>query len=69
METGTHKTSTLDASAPRSESTIEFAARAGGGLASVVGIDLKTRRKHYRGELGTGQIKAAARVAENLFLA
>ena len=36
-------------------------------IASVVGIDPKTLRKHYRGELDNGQVKATAKVAENLF--
>ena len=27
----------------------------------------KTRRKHYRDELDTGQVKASAKVAESLF--
>jgi hypothetical protein len=36
-------------------------------IATVIGIDPKTLRKHYRRELDTGQIKANSRVAENLF--
>jgi len=36
-------------------------------IACVLEIDPKTLRKHYRGELKTGHIKANARVAENLF--
>ena len=38
-----------------------------GDVARVLGIDAKTLRKHYREELDTGQIKAAAKVAESLF--
>ena len=36
-------------------------------IAGVVGIDPKTLRKHYRGELDHGHVKANAKVAENLF--
>jgi hypothetical protein len=36
-------------------------------IARVVGIDAKTLRRHYRNELSTGHIKAAAKVAESLF--
>ena len=36
-------------------------------IAEVVGVDPKTLRKHYRGELRTGHIKANAKVAENLY--
>ena len=36
-------------------------------IASVVGIDPKTLRKHYRHELDNGQVKATAKVAESLF--
>lgn len=36
-------------------------------IARVVGIDAKTLRKHYRDELDTGQTKASAKVAENLY--
>jgi hypothetical protein len=36
-------------------------------IARVVGIDPKSLRKHYRGELDTGHIKATAKVAEFLF--
>ena len=36
-------------------------------IATVIGIDSKTLRKHYRRELDTGQIKANTKVAENLF--
>jgi hypothetical protein len=36
-------------------------------IARVVGTDAKTLRKHYRDELETGQTKATAKVAENLF--
>jgi hypothetical protein len=36
-------------------------------IARVVGIDPKTLRRHYRDELSTGHIKAAAKVAESLF--
>lgn len=35
--------------------------------ARVIGIDLKTLRKHYRTELEGGHIRANAKVAENLF--
>ncbi len=36
-------------------------------IGRVVGIDPKTLRRHYRDELSTGHIKAAAKVAESLF--
>lgn len=36
-------------------------------IATVIGIDPKTLRKHYRQELDTGHIKANSKVAENLF--
>jgi hypothetical protein len=36
-------------------------------IASVIGIDPKTLRKHYRDELDNGQVKATAKVAESLF--
>ena len=36
-------------------------------IATVVGIDPKTLRRHYRQELDTGHIKANSKVAENLF--
>jgi hypothetical protein len=36
-------------------------------IARVVGIDPKSLRKHYRGKLDTGHIKATAKVAEFLF--
>lgn len=36
-------------------------------IAGVLGIDPKTLRKHYRGELDHGHTKANAKVAENLF--
>jgi hypothetical protein len=36
-------------------------------IARVVGIDPKTLRRHYRDELDTGHIKAAAKVAASLF--
>jgi len=36
-------------------------------IATVIGIDPKTLRRHYRQELDTGQIKANSKVAENLF--
>ena len=36
-------------------------------IAGVLGIDPKTLRKHYRGELDHGQVKANAKVAENLY--
>ena len=36
-------------------------------IACVLEVDPKTLRKHYRGELSKGHIKANARVAENLF--
>jgi len=36
-------------------------------VASVIGIDPKTLRKHYRDELDNGHVKANAKVAENLF--
>jgi hypothetical protein len=36
-------------------------------IAGVIGIDAKTLRKHYRGELDHGHVKANAKVAENLY--
>lgn len=36
-------------------------------VARVIGVDPKTLRKHYRGELDTGQIKANSKVAESLY--
>ncbi len=36
-------------------------------IAGVVGISPKTLRKHYRGELDHGHVKANAKVAENLY--
>ena len=36
-------------------------------IASLIGIDAKTLRKHYRNELDYGHTKANARVAENLY--
>jgi len=36
-------------------------------IATVIGIDPKTLRRHYRQELDTGHIKANSKVAENLF--
>ena len=36
-------------------------------IAGVIGIDPKTLRKHYRGELDHGHVKANVRVAENLY--
>ena len=36
-------------------------------IAGVIGLDPKTLRKHYRGELKHGHVKANAKVAENLF--
>jgi hypothetical protein len=36
-------------------------------VARVLDIDPKTLRKHYRGELDTGHVKATAKVAESLF--
>ena len=36
-------------------------------IATVVGIDPKTLRKHYRQELNTGSIKANTKVAESLY--
>lgn len=36
-------------------------------IATVVGCDPKTLRKHYRDELDRGGIKANSKVAENLF--
>jgi hypothetical protein len=36
-------------------------------IAGVIGIDAKTLRKHYRGELDHGHVKANVRVAENLY--
>src|SRR3954451_14928022 len=36
-------------------------------IATVIGVDPKTLRKHYRLELTTGSIKANTRVAESLY--
>jgi len=36
-------------------------------IARVIGCDPKTLRKHYRDELDTGETKANAMVAQNLF--
>jgi hypothetical protein len=36
-------------------------------IATVIEIDPKTLRRHYRKELSTGHIKANTRVAENLY--
>lgn len=36
-------------------------------IATVIDIDPKTLRKHYRDELDKAHIKATAKVAENLF--
>ena len=36
-------------------------------IAGVIGVDPKTLRKHYRGELDHGHVKANAKVAENLY--
>jgi hypothetical protein len=36
-------------------------------VATVLGIDPKTLRKHYRQELNTGAIKATTKVAESLY--
>ena len=36
-------------------------------IAGVLAIDPKTLRKHYRGELDHGHVKANAKVAENLY--
>jgi len=36
-------------------------------IGRVIGIDPKTLRKHYRDELDQGQVKANAKVAENLY--
>ena len=36
-------------------------------IAGVIGVSPKTLRKHYRGELDHGHIKANAKVAENLY--
>jgi hypothetical protein len=36
-------------------------------IASLIGIDPKTLRRHYRSELDHGHTKANAKVAENLF--
>jgi hypothetical protein len=36
-------------------------------IAGVIDVDPKTLRKHYRGELDHGHVKANARVAENLY--
>jgi hypothetical protein len=36
-------------------------------IATVIGIDPKTLRKHYRQELNTGGIKANSKVAESLY--
>ena len=36
-------------------------------IATVIGIDPKTLRKHYRLELTTGSIKANTKIAESLY--
>jgi predicted transcriptional regulator len=36
-------------------------------IAGVVGVSPKTLRKHYRGELDHGHVKANTKVAENLY--
>ena len=36
-------------------------------IATVIGVDPKTLRRHYRQELDTGQIKANTKVAESLY--
>ncbi len=36
-------------------------------IATVVGIDPKTLRRHYRRELDTGSIKANSKIAESLY--
>ena len=36
-------------------------------IACVLDLDPKTLRKHYRGELDKGHIKATTKVAENLY--
>jgi hypothetical protein len=36
-------------------------------IATVIGIDPKTLRKHYRQEIDTGAIKATSKVAESLY--
>ena len=36
-------------------------------IATVIGVDPKTLRKHYRSELDTGEIKANSKVAESLY--
>lgn len=57
---------------PEPNSRRQVEAMAGYGIpeadiACVFDIDAKTLRKHYRGELDKGHIKATARVAEFLF--
>ena len=37
------------------------------GICKVIGIDLKTLRKHFREELDKGEIVATTKVAESLF--
>ncbi len=37
------------------------------GISKVIGIDLKTLRKHFRGELDKGEIVATSKVAESLY--
>jgi len=36
-------------------------------IATVIGIDPKTLRRHYRQELDTGHIKANSKIAESLY--
>ena len=36
-------------------------------IATVIGIDPKTLRRHYREELDTGHIKANSKIAESLY--
>src|SRR3954469_8201467 len=55
---------------PSQRQTVEAMAGCGvpeADIAVVIGIAPKTLRKHFRGELDTGHIKASAKVAGNLY--
>src|SRR4051795_13447312 len=55
---------------PSQRQTVEAMAGCGvpeADIAVLIGIAPKTLRKHFRGELDTGHIKASAKVAGNLY--
>jgi hypothetical protein len=55
---------------PRSRRQVEAMAAYGvpeADIATVIAIDPKTLRKHYRQELDTGAIKANSKIAESLY--